>query len=186
MTERSNEGRDSRIVEMLGFARAAGERAGQLPLTELPRLADSLLKAGPGAQVDWSAAGRQVPVTGGAPEVWLHLQARAAVELQCQRCLQSMDQDLQVDRQFRFVRTEAEAVKLDEDSEDDVLVLAPRLDLGELIEDELILALPIVPMHAVCPEPLQPPSVAEPMIEDRPNPFAALAALRKKSQQGKA
>jgi uncharacterized protein len=184
VTERSPDGPDSRIVEVLGFSRVAGERSGQLPLAELARLADSLLKVDAAAQVDWAAQGYQLPVIGGAPEVWLHLQARTAVELQCQRCLQPMQDDLQVDRRFRFVRTEAEAVKLDEASEDDVLVLTPRLDLTELIEDELILALPIVPMHAACPEPLQPAPVDAPVVEDRPNPFAALAALRKKSRPG--
>jgi uncharacterized protein len=98
---------------------------------------------------------------------------------------------LQVDRRFRFVRTEAEAARLDEDSDDDVLVLEPRLDLAELLEDEFILALPIVPMHDSCPQPLLTP--AQPGLRpgvaaqdanatqaERPNPFAALAALRKK------
>jgi len=51
------------------------------------------------------------------------------------------------------------------------------------VEDELILELPLVPRHeGVCPEPLPFPGAAdaaeEPAVE-RPNPFAALAALRK-------
>jgi uncharacterized protein len=88
-----------------------------------------------------------------------------------------MDEALTVDRRFRFVRTEAEALKLDEVSEDDVLVLEPRLDVGTLLEDELILGLPIVPMHRACPQPLQPPQDA--VLDDAaPHPFAALAALR--------
>jgi uncharacterized protein len=85
-----------------------------------------------------------------------------------------------VQRRFRFVRNEDEAARLDEESEDDVLALPARLDLQALLEDELILALPIVPRHALCPEPLPLPA-AEPLDEEAPapNPFAALAALRR-------
>ena len=80
---------------------------------------------------------------------------------------------------MRFVRSEAEAERLDEVSDDDVLVLLPRLDLHELAEDELILALPLVPRHDdVCPEPLPMPIDDLPSEEPAPNPFAALAALR--------
>ncbi|MFC3217232.1 hypothetical protein [Comamonas sp. JC664] len=46
---------------------------------------------------------------------------------------------------------EATAAALDDESEEDVLVLAPQIDALELIEDELLMALPMVPMHEVCP-----------------------------------
>jgi uncharacterized protein len=98
--------------------------------------------------------------------------------LQCQRCLQSMRQSLHAERSFRFVRSEAEALRLDEDSEDDVLLLQPRLDLMDLLEDEFILGLPIVPRHETCPAPLAA-SMAEPeSFEEKAHPFAALAALK--------
>ena len=48
---------------------------------------------------------------------------------------------------LRFVDGEAQAEALDADSEDDVLALAPALDLRTLVEDELLLAWPIVPRH---------------------------------------
>ena len=47
----------------------------------------------------------------------------------------------------------------------------------ELIEDELLLAMPIVPRHEVCPEPLVA-TVDELPDDPAPNPFAALAALK--------
>ena len=34
-----------------------------------------------------------------------------------------------------------------------MLALSRALDLRELVEDELLLALPLVPRHEVCPEP---------------------------------
>ncbi|MEO5732863.1 MAG: DUF177 domain-containing protein [Rubrivivax sp.] len=134
----------------------------------------------PDGDVSWSAAGSTVPMAGGADAMWLHLRASAVVPLQCQRCLQTLAEPLRVDRRMRFVRTEDEAARLDEELEDDVLVLPPRLDLHGLLEDELILALPLVPRHERCPQPL--PTPAQNAANDSapaPNPFAALAALRK-------
>ncbi len=76
--------------------------------------------------------------------------------------------------------SEAEAERLDAESDDDHLVLVPRLDLLALVEDELILELPLVPRHeGICPEPLPQPAADEAPVDERPNPFAALAALRK-------
>jgi uncharacterized protein len=54
-----------------------------------------------------------------------------------------------------------------------VLALEPALDLKELVEDELLLALPLVPRHEVCPEPLpfEPgPRRRRPSIRSRPSP----------------
>ena len=89
---------------------------------------------------------------------------------------------LQVSRNFLFVHGEDAAAQLDTDTEDDVLAITRALDLRELIEDELLLAMPIVPRHEVCPEPLVPAAnaAAEP-VEDKPNPFAALAGLKRQN-----
>ncbi len=171
---------DAHALEVMAFCRQAGRLQGRWPLAAMTRLADSLLGSSGEAVVDWQLAGSLLPVTGGEAEIWLHLQADATVSLQCQRCLQAMDDPIAVDRRFRFVRTEAEALKLDEDSEDDVLVLEPRLDVSTLLEDELILGLPIVPMHGVCPEPLPLPQADTAMDDAAPHPFAALAALRRR------
>jgi uncharacterized protein len=83
---------------------------------------------------------------------------------------------LQVDRRLFFVEGEDAAAALDTDSEDDVLTLEPAIDLRALIEDELLLALPLVPRHEVCPEPL--PLQGEEAAPAAEHPFAALAALK--------
>lgn len=102
-----------------------------------------------------------------------------------------------VDHSIRFVKDEAAAAELDADSEDDVLALSRQFDLMGLIEDELIMALPIVPRHEHCPtdvaslmnaesEALPPGTEPEQAAEGqattasgRPNPFAVLASLKK-------
>jgi len=175
---------DPLALELLAFCRSGVRLQGAWPQAGMARLAGSL--AAPGdADVAWSASGQLRPVTGGEAEVWLHLTASTTVLLECQRCLQPMPQALQVDRAFRFVRGEADAARLDEELEDDVLELPPRLDLHALVEDELILALPLVPRHERCPAPLPLQAGAE-VAEAvaAPNPFAALAALRRRGPGG--
>lgn len=151
----------------------------------LERLADSQSPPAdaPLAAVRWQAQGRRVPVPGAEAESWLHLRAETTVWLVCQRCLQPMAEALAVDRSFRFVRSEAEAEALDAELDDDVLALSRSFDLRALVEDELLLALPLVPRHGTCPQPLPVgEAAAEPVLpaaEAAPHPFAALAALKK-------
>lgn len=173
--------RDPRALDLRAACADAAQLAGQWPLALLERVLPSLAEPPGDTLVAWQAQAEQRTVRGGEPELWLHLQAEARVPLQCQRCLAAMAQPVAFDRRFRFVADEAEAERLDEASDDDVLALPARLDLLELLEDELILALPLVPRHeGSCPEPLPAATAGEPAAEgERPHPFAALAALRK-------
>ena len=183
------------------FAADAQDATGDWPIAELPRLADSEcpLDAGsplktavsadspklptraerdPSRRVRWHAVGSLRRV-GGEDQVWMHLQADADVVLQCQRCLLPMTDAVRVDRHFRFVADEDTAAVLDDEIEDEVLVLAKSLNLRDLVEDEMLLALPLVPRHDVCPEavPMQFGDVEA--VEEKANPFAGLAILRK-------
>jgi uncharacterized protein len=172
---------DPRRLDVAAFAAADGELSGELPLGELGRLADSVLGAEPrDAPIHWQAEGRLRPVMGGEPETWLHLTSQACVSLRCQRCLQPMPVPLDVDRWIRFVRDAAQAEALDAELEDDVLELPRQLDLPELVEDELLLELPLVPRHEVCPQPLPQGSGPDLDVPERPNPFAALEQLKRK------
>jgi uncharacterized protein len=180
-------GTNPQALDVAHFAREAGVLHGRWPLAGMPRLAASF-SAASDSDAEWSAQGERVVVQGGEAEIWLTLKASAVVPLQCQRCLQAMAEPLTVQRRFRFVRHEDEAARLDEESEDDVLVLSPRVDLHALLEDELILALPLVPRHVHCPQPLPLPAGVDEVEAagdaDVPHPFAALAALRGKPPQG--
>lgn len=173
---------------------------GALPLTDLARLAQELAKDANVAAlplVSWSATGRQVPQRVGGPQLWLDLKAEGEMAMECQRCLHAVSLPMFVDHSIRFVKDEAAAAELDADSDDDVLALSRQFDLMDLIEDELIMALPIVPRHDQCPtdvvslmtaesEALPPGAEPEPAAEGqattasgRPNPFAVLASLKK-------
>ena len=177
---------DPRSLDLRAMCRSGGELQGHLPLGDMSRLGSAF--GGPSdASAGWSASGSVRPMAGTEPELWLHLQADALVPLICQRCLQPFVAALRVDQHLRFVRNEDEAARLDEESEEDVLTLPPRLDLHALIEDELILALPLVPMHLECPQPLLQGGLQVPVDEPEPaaaHPFAALAALRRGTGAG--
>lgn len=172
-----------RHLDIKAFAQAGAELQGQSSLAEWPRLLAEQLagQAEDASVVHWRLQGRMVPVTGGSPQVGLALQAKVGLALQCQRCLTPVVEKIVTERDFLFVADEATAEAMDEDSEADVLVISRDFDALSLIEDELILALPLVPRHEVCPQAI-PTVVADEAFEqasERPNPFAALAALKK-------
>jgi uncharacterized protein len=134
-----------------------------------------------GVMVHWEAQGEERVGASGTATPWLHVQAEVILPMVCQRCLASVDVPLQVNRWFRFVADEATAEIEDEEADEDVLVASREFDLRGLIEDELLMAIPVTPRHDVCPEPISLSvkdegfDLAE---EARPNPFAVLGALR--------
>ncbi|MEO7336479.1 MAG: DUF177 domain-containing protein [Caldimonas sp.] len=163
-------------VERFAVEEAALE--GSWPLSELDRLSASSAfddRSSDSDRVSWAAKGEQRTSRGSEGECWLHLEAVAKVVLQCQRCLGPVPTRLDIRQALRFVHGEDAAAQLDSESDDDVLAMTRALDLRELVEDELLLSLPLVPMHDTCPEPL---IALNEDVADRPNPFAALAALK--------
>lgn len=168
---------DPRRLDIAQAARDTLQLEGQWPLDSFERLREG--DAAPGGEVRWSAQAGQRPVAGGEAEIRLSLQAQAELQRTCQRCLAPVRLPLDVSRRYLFVRGEDRAAELDAEAEDeDVLELTRSLDLHALVEDELLLALPLVPRHELCPEPLRAPDGPQAEAE-RPNPFAALVALRR-------
>lgn len=172
-------------LDVQAFARAAASIEGEWPAAELPRLAEVAAPESPAARwavVRWQLSGEERPVRGGEPEVWLHLRVEAEASPTCQRCLKPVRLPLRVDGPFRFVRDEATAAELDAESEEDVLVISRSFDVRDWVEDELLLALPIVPLHEpACPEPLPlalDEGEPEPEAAERPHPFAVLQSLK--------
>lgn len=178
-------GLDPARLDVAAFAKARASLEGNTPLASLTRLAAAtwVPSDGVGGEARWRVTGSWGETAGVSPEVRLHLVVRAMVWMTCQRCLQPAALPLDIDRTFRFVPNEDDAARLDEESEEDVLALPRSLVLNDLIEDELILALPIVPRHDVCPQPLVFDGGVDTDLlasDAQPNPFAALAALKPK------
>lgn len=169
---------DPRRLDVELFAVQSGHLEGRWTLASFERL-QSLPRDG-AAFVEWRADGEYREVTVAAPEIWLRLRAAATVTLPCQRCLAPAEVSLDIERRFRFARDEAAAEALDAELEDDVLVLTRALDLHVLVEDELLLAVPLVPRHDSCPGGGPRLSAAA----AAPSPFAALAALKTRGGAG--
>jgi uncharacterized protein len=87
-----------------------------------------------------------------------------------------MAESIDASYRFQFVKDEATAQALDEAQDEvDTLVHSRQFDLHELIEDEMLMALPIVSLHEACPE-----AGAAAFLPDdtKPNPFAVLKNLK--------
>jgi uncharacterized protein len=177
---------DPRRLDVAAFAAAGGELAGELTAEQLRRLSSATLAPAddlPRPDVRWQAAGARLPIAGAGVQPSLLVAAAIDVTLECQRCLQPMRLPLRAERRIFFVEGEDAAAALDAETEDDVLALTPALDLPGLIEDELLLALPLVPRHEVCPQPLPRAFVhVDPAAAPAEHPFAALAVLKQGSR----
>ena len=169
-------------LDVKAFAQAGGHLSGHDTLLKYQRLAEEGKGLHPDLRVDWMVDGEVRATHGMDGQIWLRLKASASLPMICQRCLHTVDAPLEVEREFRFVTDEATAEALDNDSEEDLLALSREFNLRELIEDELIMALPVVPRHDECPAEVQLASSDEEFEEanaQKPNPFAALAGLHK-------
>jgi len=144
-----------------------------IPLAELPRLKSRI--AGIGGSVRGSARfGRE----SGFAVAELALAGKA--RLQCQRCMQVMELPIESTTTVALIAAEAQAPEVPDELEP-VLAREGRISAGELVEEELLLALPIVPLHAErsdCAVPASAPLLAggppEPVSQ---RPFAGLAEL---------
>ncbi len=104
---------------------------------------------------------------------------KAAVVLICQRCLAPMTLPVRVSVSLGVVGSEAEAERLS-GHYDPLLVGEDPVSLTELVEDELILALPVVACHELGGCHAAQTDQQEPVTDDeRPNPFAVLEQLKR-------
>ena len=206
---------DPHAFDVFEFARSGRQAAGAVRLSQLPRMLNEVPAEAPerDSLFTWQLEGSTQPELQDdgteAAQPYLRLALHGAAWLDCQRCLAPYEQHFDVEATYRLVATEEEAEEfpLDED-ELDVIVGSRQFDLVELIEEELLLSLPLVPKHDVCPqvheslvsgaagEHASDPSDDESENEDpaagaadegdtgKPNPFAALEALKRGGGEG--
>lgn len=163
-------------VDALKFCQQGLRVSGVLPLTGLQRLSQQLYLAEGDAQAELSFAvdEQSRKVVNGHVE--------AVLPLVCQRCLERIDTPVAVELALALVWNDDQAAQLPR-SLDPVLMETEELDLATIVEEELLLALPLVAMHeeGAC----QPPQrlAADQALdngsgEQRVNPFQVLAALK--------
>ncbi|RKP52767.1 DUF177 domain-containing protein [Trinickia fusca] len=188
-------------LDVFEFARSGRQAAGAVRVSQLPRMLNEVPADAPDRDTafTWQVEGSTQPELQDdgteAAQPYLRLAVHGCAWLECQRCLAPYEQSFDVDAIYRLVATEEEADEFPlDDDEVDVIVGSRQFDLIDLIEEELLLSLPLVPKHDVCPEVheslLSGTSDAEEADEpaaddggaqapDKPNPFAALDALKR-------
>lgn len=106
-----------------------------------------------------------------------------SASLVCERCGGQMAQPLQIDFCFTPIKSESEIEELPEIYDPLEVDDHGEIDILQIVEDELILALPIVAFHAeedcsVTQEELSFGNVGP--ENEKPNPFAVLKELKQK------
>lgn len=164
------------LPEMLDAWRMVAARRcfeGRLPLSAFERLRGSLQ----GAEGDCRYVlefGRD-DVTGIR---YLDLQAEAGLSLQCQRTLETFVLPVRIDQRMGLITDESQEAGLPPGVEPVLLDADGTIRPAELIEDELILAVPLVPVKPGTEAVEQDWPADTEADEPAPNPFAALAALK--------
>ena len=151
---------------------ARREFEGRIPLAAMTRLRDALLE--PDGDVRYTLAfgtdALQVP--------YAELRIEAELPLECQSSLRRFVLPVQLVQRLGLIRDEADEAALPEDYEALLVEADGMLHPAALVEDELILALPVVPVSpgAEVVERDFAPTVEE---TAQANPFAALSGWNK-------
>ena len=168
----------TRLPDVLDAWRMVAARRGfegVLPLASMTRLRDSLVDAEGEVRVsiEFDRDTLRVP--------YAELRIEAELPLECQRSLQRFLFPVQLVQRLGLIREEADEAGLPDGYEPLLLPKDGMLRTAELVEDELILAVPVI---AVAPgteamEADWPAGADEGIGENAAsNPFAALAALK--------
>jgi len=163
------------FIEPLRLAESGRSLSGRIPLARFHRLAESLSSSEGEVDVvmDFGLDEQGRPC----------LLARIRVRLQvlCQRCLEPMDLPMELETRLQLVTSEGKEQALPEGFEALVVSESPFF-LADIVEDELILALPLVPMHPddICPARAKSGFGMESDSENRESPFAVLETLKTK------
>ncbi len=169
-------------LDIWALARSGLALEGSNQVADMPRLQP--VCAAPAQQpVRWRLQGLLKPGPDGHDRPWMVLHVDAQLPLECVRCLQPVEQHLHIERNFRFVADEATALTEDADSEEDLLALTPPLDGLNLIEDELLMAMPLLPKHDNCGSEYLQTNETE-AANAKAHPFASLAQWRKPPNHG--
>lgn len=158
------------FIDSLDFARNGMELHGEVAVAEMPRLQDVL--ASPEGQVSYVLRG--LPSKNGS--AMLELELKGSCQLRCQRCLQGLLYPISmVSHLVPMPEGELPEGELEDEDEIDYVPADVRMDVLNLIEDEILLGLPLAPMHELgaCKAAVESP------YDNKENPFAILRGLKK-------
>lgn len=156
------------VIDSLEFARSGSSLRRCVGIGSFSRLSDLLVSTE--GSLDIRLDGRR----DAEGKSWLLLQVEGAPEVRCQRCLRGLRHELRIESRLQLVGPGEEWP--DEDLADDsadAIEAEKELKVLSLVEEEVLLALPIAPRHESCEVPAAGTAGKE------TSPFAVLAALKK-------
>ena len=156
-------------IDPLALVDRRRQLKGRISIGKMPRLAEVLQSTEGQAEIELNFAkeGRHAVVTG---------RVSAGLLLQCQCCLEKLSWPVNSEIRLGIVHSIDEANQLP-DSLEPLVLQEETIALAEIIQEELLLAIPPIPQHAQCVSLLSPGKreVSEP---ERKNPFAVLSNLK--------
>jgi len=167
-------------VDPFRFAHDAVELESTLPLAQMKRLSAMLYQSEGTVAISLAFA---VDILGVSS---LQGRLQTSLDLVCQRCLEPMHVDVDTVLALGFARSDAGVEQIPTGLEP-VRVEGGQVDLLQLLEDEIMLALPQIPRHVEneCPVSALQSNMAdesagrETRSQERENPFSVLAGLKK-------
>ena len=159
--------------------------AGFLGITALARVAEEVSSIEPGDGFHWQIDTHFASSPGSEPQQILDLAIKGRIHMVCQSCLQDCGLDLAQQSRFVMVATEEEADAFPmEDDQQEPLVASQHFDLLGLIEDEILLSMPLIAKHpqgACLPHASSSGERGEPQdASEKPqNPFNILKNMKK-------
>ena len=133
------------VIDGLEFARTGAKLQGAWPISGFVRLRDAL--RADGGMLEYEVLG--IPQERGRPA--LRLRVGGTLQLVCQRCLGALEFPLHIDVALQLAATQAEVDAEPLKPEGPEQIVAGReMAVRELVEDEVLLALPLAPRHERC------------------------------------
>lgn len=162
------------IVDAWRMISARRSFNGSLPVAQLSRLCDAL--AAPDGTIAYDIEFDR----DGLGVAYLALRAQGELTLTCQRTMEPFAWPVRIDTRLGLIAREEDEAGLPPGYEP-LLLESAELRPAEVIEDELLLALPLIPVKPGLEESDQTWSTDPEQTEEpqRPNPFAALSSLKK-------
>ncbi len=166
------------VVNIDRFTRLGQQAEGTAAPGTFPRLHEVLVF--PDGELNYRVEGHLLGRPDGCQQRSVRCIITGWVTLQCQTTLRSLRHPLNIDRRLVLVETEDELPALEEEPEDqDYVVARHELDLTSLVEDEVILDLPMIPRSVESSAEAQ--NEEDSTAGSSSSPFAVLAALKKPS-----
>lgn len=156
------------LIDSLEFAANGRQISGEVKVAELSRLQDML---------DNLEGVLRYIIRGGVNKQgshFLNVSVTGTVGLRCQRCLEGLDYSVQLENCLLLCEQATLDAQDAVDDQPDSILAETQLNVVDLLEEEILLSLPIAPKHAACQA-----KRSENMHAEQAHPFAVLAKLKR-------